>query len=331
MKAAPSLEKTLSRYAEARALVTGTTAIQGANGKFSNLEESLVRNVDRRIFGQHKARSIIDLDRTPPADIAKLLAQIDSGDGQRRLRPSRRGGRHDVAQRVRGARERRAADAGDGDHPRHGAGAERPRRGRGRRREARLVAPEQPAPVRRDDPGRGRDRAGIPVGLGADWLPSGSPSLLAELKVARQSLIEEGHPATARQLVRMVTIDAARDRRARGQARPARGGAARRRPRPRAAPSGSVGGGRPGGAVVGRARRAGRGRRVRPRRLGAELAGPCAGEPDPGRTEAPDRLGQAGARRHELQRRTPATPPPRLADLRAELIARYPQVGPIFA
>ena len=45
----------------------------------------------------------------------------------------------------------------------------------------------------------GRDLAGaaiergIQVGLGADWLPSGSPSLLAELKVARQSLIEEGH------------------------------------------------------------------------------------------------------------------------------------------
>ena len=75
MKAAPSLEKTLSRYAEARALVTGTTAIQGANGKFSNLEESLVRNVDRRIFGQHNARSIVDLDRMTPADIATLQAR----------------------------------------------------------------------------------------------------------------------------------------------------------------------------------------------------------------------------------------------------------------
>ena len=79
MKAAPSLEKTLSRYAEARALVTGTTAIQGANGKFSNLDESLVRNVDRRIFGQHKARSVIDLDRMTPADISTLKAQIGAG------------------------------------------------------------------------------------------------------------------------------------------------------------------------------------------------------------------------------------------------------------
>lgn len=51
---------------------------------------------------------------------------------------------------------------------------------------------------------------GLTVGVGADWLPSGSPSLLAELKVARQALIEEGRPTTARDLVRMVTVDAAR-------------------------------------------------------------------------------------------------------------------------
>ena len=50
---------------------------------------------------------------------------------------------------------------------------------------------------------------GLPVALGADWLPSGSLSLLAEMKVARQELIEQGRPATARQLVAMVTSGAA--------------------------------------------------------------------------------------------------------------------------
>ena len=33
---------------------------------------------------------------------------------------------------------------------------------------------------------------GLPVALGADWLPSGSTSLLAEMKVARQELINQG-------------------------------------------------------------------------------------------------------------------------------------------
>ena len=42
---------------------------------------------------------------------------------------------------------------------------------------------------------------GLPVGLGADWLPSGSTSLLAELKVARRCLAEQGREPTAKQLV----------------------------------------------------------------------------------------------------------------------------------
>ena len=104
MKQAPTLEKTLSRYAEARALVTGTTAIQGANGKFATLDESLVRNVDRRIFGQHRARSIIDLDRMTPADIATLWPDR-RWHGQRRLRPPGRGRRRALARRVHDPRD----------------------------------------------------------------------------------------------------------------------------------------------------------------------------------------------------------------------------------
>jgi len=48
------------------------------------------------------------------------------------------------------------------------------------------------------------------MGLGADWLPSGSTSLLAEIKVARRTIAEQrGRPPTAKQLVDMVTRDAA--------------------------------------------------------------------------------------------------------------------------
>jgi 5-methylthioadenosine/S-adenosylhomocysteine deaminase len=51
---------------------------------------------------------------------------------------------------------------------------------------------------------------GIPVGLGADWLPSGSTSLLAEMKVARRCLaLQSGADPGARRLVDMVTRDAA--------------------------------------------------------------------------------------------------------------------------
>jgi 5-methylthioadenosine/S-adenosylhomocysteine deaminase len=50
---------------------------------------------------------------------------------------------------------------------------------------------------------------GLPMALGADWLPSGSLSLLAEMKVARQELVNQGRPITAKQLVTMVTAGAA--------------------------------------------------------------------------------------------------------------------------
>ena len=52
--------------------------------------------------------------------------------------------------------------------------------------------------------------AGVPVALGADWLPSGSTSLLAEMKVARRELARQGHPIGADALVAMVTSVAAR-------------------------------------------------------------------------------------------------------------------------
>ncbi|MDP8948874.1 MAG: hypothetical protein M3N00_01315, partial [Actinomycetota bacterium] len=55
----PSLLRTLTRYAEARALVGGTTAIQGASGRYPDPHEALVRNVDRFIFGHQPGRSLV--------------------------------------------------------------------------------------------------------------------------------------------------------------------------------------------------------------------------------------------------------------------------------
>ena len=209
MKAAPSLEKTLSRYAEARALVTGTTAIQGANGKFSNLDESLVRNVDRRIFGQHKARSVIDLDRMTPADISTLKAQIGAGTVNAVYVHLAEG--VDVPSRNEFTTLVNAGLLTPATIIIHGTALEPSDLDAVAAAGAKLVwSPQSNLRLYgRTTLAGAAIKRGIQVGLGADWLPSGSPSLLAELKVARQSLVEEGHPATARQLVRMITIGAA--------------------------------------------------------------------------------------------------------------------------
>ena len=72
--------------------------------------------------------------------------------------------------------------------------------------------------------------AGVPVALGADWMPSGSPSLLHELKVAMQvidqtpGMVRAGAGTGAHGHQRC-----SRDRRARGPARHV-GGGSRRRP-----------------------------------------------------------------------------------------------------
>ncbi|MGQ4616293.1 amidohydrolase family protein [Nocardia sp. R7R-8] len=52
-------------------------------------------------------------------------------------------------------------------------------------------------------------RAQMPIALGADWLPTWSASLLAEMKVAQRVLAEQGAPVPPDKLVQMVTSDAA--------------------------------------------------------------------------------------------------------------------------
>ena len=332
LKQEPSLEKTLSRYAEARALVTGTTAIQGSNGKFTNIEESLVRNVDRRIFGQHKARSVIDLDRTTPEDVATLRDQIADGTVTALYIHLAEGideGSRDEFAALKAANlltpatviiHGTALQPADLDEV-AGAGAK-------------LVwSPQSNLRLYGSTTAAGAAiQRGVTVGLGADWLPSGSPSLLAEIKVARQALLEEGRPATARQLVRMVTVDAARiagldDRLGRLKAgRPADVLVLERRhPDPWEAIAGAA----PSSVelvVLGGDVAYGRAAWVR------RLAGlTTATDPDPGNTERLVAWGRTVLVDTSYSVRTPASSPPRLADLRAELIARYPQVGPIFA
>ena len=153
-------DQTQLRYAEIRALVGGVTAIQGTSEDIRRLEsEELVRNVDKQIFGQHRARAVIDLPSgnfgKPQWD--KIWTDVDNRRGRRRLHPPRRG-----AQRQRALGRRSSSSSsdlggaaqGDRRHPRHRARARALRRDGRQGRQARLVAAEQPAAVLRDDEGR---------------------------------------------------------------------------------------------------------------------------------------------------------------------------------
>lgn len=211
----PSLLRDLTRYAEGRALVGGVTAIQGASAKYPDKEEALVRNVDLRIFGQHKARSVVDLSRSTDGDRRGLRAKIASGDVNAVYihlaegLPSNERSRREFDELVdanlltpatviihgTALSSQQLRDAKD-------AGAKlvwSPQSN------LRLYGETTPAAEALD--------LGVPMGLGADWLPSGSQSLLSEQKVARRTLERQGTGLTRSQLdkklVEMVTSDAA--------------------------------------------------------------------------------------------------------------------------
>jgi cytosine/adenosine deaminase-related metal-dependent hydrolase len=203
------------RYAEVRALVGGTTAIQGASGQMRSAEEALVRNVDRRIFGQHRARSMIDLPSASSRDmdtLRSILADIQAGEVTAFYIHLAEGRADDP----RSSREfDRLVELGALTPATviiHGSALTREQLGQVSDAGAKLVWSPQSNLRLYGETTRAADALalGVPVGLGADWLPSGSTSLLAELKVAARMLAQQGNPATARQLVEMVTVGAAR-------------------------------------------------------------------------------------------------------------------------
>jgi 5-methylthioadenosine/S-adenosylhomocysteine deaminase len=204
------------RYAEIRALAGGVTAIQGAGGATRSAgSEPLVRNIDAWIFGQHRARAMIDLPSSVSGRdyprLQKILVDIAGGDIDAfylHLCEGQRGDKRSVSEFQRFLDfhaatpatvliHASALDAGQ-LHQVADAGCKlvwSPQSNLRLYGQTTLAA----AAI----------QAGMPVGLGADWLPSGSTSLLAEMKVARRELAQQGLQISAADLVAMVTSGAA--------------------------------------------------------------------------------------------------------------------------
>jgi cytosine/adenosine deaminase-related metal-dependent hydrolase len=202
------------QFAEIRALVGGVTALQGA-GNTTVRAEALVRNVDGYVFGERHARSMIDLPYSLSGRDGERLAGYlkDIADGKVTVlyvhlaegRPDDKRSRAEFARLaalgaltpatvlIHGT----ALTADEFDRLAH--------EGRGLvwspQSNLRLYGTTTDAATAL--------RAGVRVGLGADWLPSGSASLLAEMKVARRELAATGYVIEPVDLVRMVTDRAA--------------------------------------------------------------------------------------------------------------------------
>ena len=206
--------KTQTRYAEVRALVGGVTGIQGASGASTATSEPLVRNLDQWAFGAHRARSMIDLPSGSfglPSFTA-VMARIAAGDVNAFYLHLCEGKRGDAVSAKEFQRFLDVGGATPATNIIHGSALTaddlRTVAGLG----CRLVwSPQSNLRLYGETTLAGEAiAAGMPVALGADWLPSGSTSLLAEMKVARRELARQGHPIEAADLVAMVTTVAAR-------------------------------------------------------------------------------------------------------------------------
>ena len=321
---------TQNRYAEIRALVGGVTAIQGTSGAAVTDEESLVRNVDRRIFGRHRARALIDL---PPEDgdvtaLTRILAQVADGKVDAFYLHLGEGRPDDAVSTAEFDRMVELGALTPATVVIHGVAFDRGQLGTLGEAGARLVWSPQSNLRLYGLTTAAADAldVGLPTALGADWLPSGSPSLLTELKVARRVLGRQGRAVDHRELVGMVTTGAASIAGLGDEL-------------------GALAAGRPADVLVLE-------RRHDDPWVNVVEAEPAwvelvtiGGSITYGRADWVDGLAPGAADRLEevvawgksmlldtayAAGRT-AGPPPTLAELRAALIANYPPVGPIFA
>ncbi len=319
----PSLLRTLTRYAEARALVGGTTAIQGASSRYPDPAESLVRNVDRYIFGGHHARSIIDLGRSQADDLARLRQLIARGEVRALYIHLAEGidqSSRDEFDELVEADLLTAATVII-----HGTALSAEQLGQVKDAGAKLIwSPQSNLRLYGETTDAATAlRLDIPVGLGADWLPSGSPSLLDELQIARRVLRQQGSRVDAQRLVQVVTSEAAKiaglgDR------------------------LGRIREGLPADLLVLQRQHEDPWESVlRADRRSVELV-TIGGDIAYGRREWVEHLAGPTERELVIAWGKPmaldltysviatSTPPPRLEDLRAELLERFAQTGPIF-
>lgn len=207
-----SVKTAMTRYAEVRAAVGGVTAIQGASQDYPKKAEALVRNVDLLVFGKQVARSTVDFDRLKPEEVESIRKGIFDArtvkahyvhlaEGQKKNETS-------VKEFLRYTASPLFSEATVMIH------------GTALRREhfAQLAAvggklvwsPQSNLRLYDETTDVGAALAeGVPIALGADWMPSGSPSLLHELKIAWQVIRQQSVPLTPPDLVRMVTSGAA--------------------------------------------------------------------------------------------------------------------------
>ena len=207
-----SVKTSMTRYAEVRAAVGGVTAIQGVSQDYPKKAEALVRNVDLVIFGEQIARSTIDFDRLEPDRVESIRKGIfDTGTIKAHYVHLAEGQKTNTTSVQEFDDFAVSPLLGPATVMIHGTALTRTHFDQLAAAGGKLVWSPQSNLRLYDETTdvKAALDAGVPVALGADWMPSGSPSLLHELKIAERELDPQGTGTTSADLVHMVTAGAA--------------------------------------------------------------------------------------------------------------------------
>ncbi len=200
----------LCRYADIRALIGGTTAVQGASGKYP-AATTIVRHVDLAPFGEANAASLVDpLARGDPTERTQISAGIAAGTITAFYAHLAEGIDTTSRAELQALIDFKLLTAATVII--HGTALTDRQLGFVHEAGAKLVwSPQSNLRLYGQTTQAATARVlGIPLALGADWLPSGSVSLFAEMQVARRMLARQAAPITALALVHMVTAGGAK-------------------------------------------------------------------------------------------------------------------------
>ena len=196
-----SVKTAMTRYAEVRAAVGGVTAIQGASQDYPKKAEALVRNVDLLVFGSQVARSTVDFDRLDDDDVESIRKGIFDTQTVKAHYVHLAEGQKTNDTSVREFQRFAASPLfSEATVMIHGTALPREHFDQLAAVGGKLVwSPQSNLRLYNETTDIGAAlAAGVPIALGADWMPSGSPSLLHELKVAWQVITQTGVPPRRR-------------------------------------------------------------------------------------------------------------------------------------
>ena len=174
----------LLAYVEAKAIVGGTTSIQGSPPKNRPRDGWLVRNIEDERFDSRDPNLIYASVLTAkPAALADRATKMRAARSSSTTAPRAGGaasspGSTPTPSRPAACRRQFIAVHANAVDPAEWCRLAGPRSDR-------LVAVLQPLALRRDHRRAGRPGAGLNVCLGSDWAPSGTKHVLGELKAAR--------------------------------------------------------------------------------------------------------------------------------------------------